>query len=312
MDAVVVEDLHKNYRATRALGGVSLSVTEGSIGAVLGPNGAGKTTMVEILEGHRQRTSGRVSVLGLDPGNRKDFAVLRTHLGVVFQATMLEPGVSALDLVHRQATYYRDPLDVDEVLAAVGLTEKRRALVRTLSGGTRRRLDIALALVGRPRILFLDEPTTGLDPVSRRSARELIRKVNGQGTTVLLTSHDLEEVESLADDVVVLAGGQVLTSGTTREIVAASAAGTVVELTLPDGVGAGDLPSGLPSGLTVDDGRVRVVTADPDAVTTILHTWADARGVALEGLAIVPPRLEDAYLSLLDGTSTGTTNDSED
>jgi ABC-2 type transport system ATP-binding protein len=295
MNAITTRDVHKSYGTSHALCGVDLDVPTGTVAAVLGPNGAGKTTLVEILEGHRSRTSGSVQVLGRDPADRRDFAVLRTQIGVVMQQTMLEPGVSVRDLVRRQASYYADPLDVDAVLTDVELTEKRDALVRSLSGGTRRRLDIALALVGRPAVLFLDEPTAGLDPLSRRNVRALVRRLNQDGTTVVLTSHDLDEVQELADHVSVLDGGRIVTAGSPTQIIRASAAPTHVEFARPLGV---DL-AGLPAGAQVDDEVVAYETTDDDELTRALRLWSDQQGVPLHRLAIIPPRLDDAYAALL-------------
>lgn len=214
MNAITVENLVKSYGTNLVLDDLALEVPEGSIVSLLGPNGAGKTSLVEILEGHRGRDSGLVSVCGLDPEVRKDFKILRTQMGVVLQQTMLEPGISSRDLLRRQASYYANPIPVHELLGMLDLEEKADAFVRTLSGGMRRRLDIALALIGRPRMLFLDEPTTGLDPLSRRKIRNLVKDVNRQGTTVVLTSHDLEEVQELAQNVHVLAAGRFIAEGT--------------------------------------------------------------------------------------------------
>lgn len=297
MNAITTRALHKSYGEHHALRGVDLDVPAGTVAAVLGPNGAGKTTLVEILEGHRGRTSGDVHVLGRDPADRSDFAVLRTQIGVVMQQTMLEPGVSVRDLVRRQAAYYADPLDVDAVLADVELTEKHDALVRSLSGGTRRRLDIALAIVGRPAVLFLDEPTAGLDPLSRRNVRALVRRLNDDGTTVVLTSHDLDEVQELADHVSVLADGLIVTAGSPAQIIRGSSAPTHVEFARPQGV---DL-TGLPAGALVEDDVVTYATTDDDELTRALRRWSDEQGVPLHRLAIIPPRLDDAYAALLGG-----------
>lgn len=295
MNVITTRELRKSYGAFHALGGVDLDVPAGTVAAVLGPNGAGKTTLVEILEGHRSRTSGTVSVLGCDPADRREFAVLRTQIGVVMQQTMLEPGVSVRNLVRRQASYYANPLDVDHVLADVELTGQRDALVRSLSGGTRRRLDIALALVGRPLVLFLDEPTAGLDPLSRRNVRALVRRLTHDGTTVVLTSHDLDEVQELADDVSVLDGGRVVTSGTPSQIIRTSSAPTHIEFARPAGA---DLDR-LPAGAVLQDDLVVYRTTDDDELTRALRQWSDEQGVPLERLAIIPPRLDDAYAALL-------------
>lgn len=293
--AIETEDLVKIFGDNRAVDGVDLRIPTGGVYGVLGPNGAGKTTLIEILEGHRGRTSGTVEVLGLDPGNRRDFAELRTRMSVVLQQTMLEPGLSVRDIVRRHASYYPDPLDVDEALAQVELTEKRSALVRSLSDGQRRRLDLALALTGRPELLFLDEPTTGLDPVSRRRIRALVAGLRESGTTVVLTSHDLAEVQELADRVDVIRDGEFIASGTPDELVRDSSAFTVVEFAVPEGVGGR-----LPEGAALVNGRARIQTDDQDAVVERVQTWARDEGTRISGLTIVPPSLDDAYVAMLE------------
>lgn len=284
----------KAYSATPVLRGIDLSVAQGAIVALLGPNGAGKTTLVEILEGHRMRTGGTLSVLGLDPAERTDFRSLRQRMGVVLQQTMLEPGISSRDLLRRQSSYYSHPMEVQDILCKVGLADKQNDLVRTLSGGMRRRLDIALALIGHPEILFLDEPTTGLDPLSRRSIRELIREVNSAGTTVILTSHDLEEVQDLAHTVHVLSDGAFIASGSPREIIAGSHSKTQVRFLL-----GGIEPSSLPAGAEVNAGMVRYETLDQDHLIAALQRWSTDAGQPLQGLTVIPPSLDDAYATLL-------------
>ncbi|WP_159944715.1 MULTISPECIES: ABC transporter ATP-binding protein [unclassified Nocardiopsis] len=295
MHAIHATDITKDYGKGTVLHGVSYQVPAGQIAALLGPNGAGKTTLIEILEGHRGRTSGQLSVLGLDPGNRRDFALLRRRVSVVLQQTMLEPGLSVRDILRRHASYYPDPLDPDEVLAQVDLVEKRSALVRSLSDGMRRRLDLALALTGRPELLFLDEPTTGLDPVSRRRIRALVAGLRESGTTVVLTSHDLTEVQELADRVDVIRDGVFIASGTPEELVRGSAALTVVEFADP-GVAA----ERLPEGASLVNGRVRIRTADQDGVVREVQEWAARERTEISGLTIVPPSLDDAYIAMLE------------
>ncbi|MFE1167521.1 ABC transporter ATP-binding protein [Nocardiopsis sp. NPDC058789] len=295
MYAIDATDITKDYGKGEVLHGISYQVPTGQIAALLGPNGAGKTTLIEILEGHRGRTSGRVEVLGLDPGNRRDFAQLRTRMSVVLQQTMLEPGLSVRDILRRHASYYPDPLDVDDALAQVELTEKRSALVKSLSDGQRRRLDLALALTGRPELLFLDEPTTGLDPVSRRRIRGLVAGLRESGTTVVLTSHDLTEVQELADRVDVIRDGSFIASGSPDDLVRGSAAYTVVEFARPEGT-----DDRLPEGAELVNGRVRILTDDQDAVVERVQAWARDEGTRISGLTIVPPSLDDAYVAMLD------------
>lgn len=298
MEAIIARNVRKTYGGLVALRGVDLEVSSGTVTALLGPNGAGKTTLVEILEGHRGRTSGTVTVLGRDPGERRDFAVLRTQLGVVMQQTMLEPGVSAIDLIRRQASYYRRPLGAADLIAAVGLEASARKSVRSLSGGMRRRLDIALALVGRPDVLFLDEPTAGLDPVARRGIHDLVHQMNQDGTTVLLTSHDLDEVQHLADAVAVLDNGSIIAKGTSEDIIAAAAVPTLVQFRLPDARGGFTLPVGA----EVEGDMIRYKTADHDAFLRDIRVWEDIHGLTVYDLAVIPPRLDDAYVHLIRNT----------
>ncbi|NAZ16490.1 ATP-binding cassette domain-containing protein [Glutamicibacter soli] len=298
MNAITVENLVKSYGTNLVLDDLALEVPEGSIVSLLGPNGAGKTSLVEILEGHRGRDSGLVSVCGLDPEVRKDFKILRTQMGVVLQQTMLEPGISSRDLLRRQASYYANPIPVHELLGMLDLEEKADAFVRTLSGGMRRRLDIALALIGRPRMLFLDEPTTGLDPLSRRKIRNLVKDVNRQGTTVVLTSHDLEEVQELAQNVHVLAAGRFIAEGTPRELIAQSTAETVIEF-LHGSFGIAELPAGA----KLVDGVATYRTIDPEPLLAELNAWSQLTGTTLRGLTVVPPSLDDAYVNLIHNPS---------
>lgn len=299
MNAINAVGLVKAYSATPVLQGIDLSVDRGAIVALLGPNGAGKTSLVEILEGHRMRTGGHLSVLGLDPADRKDFRLLRQRMGVVLQQTMLEPGISSRDLLRRQASYYTRPMEVQEILRKVGLEDKQNDLVRTLSGGMRRRLDIALALIGRPEILFLDEPTTGLDPLSRRNIRELIREVNAGGTTVILTSHDLEEVQDLAHTIHVLGSGHFIASGSPAEIIAGSHSKTQVRFLL-----SGIEQTSLPAGGAIAGGTVHYETHDQDQLIAALQRWSSDTGQPIQGLTVIPPSLDDAYANLLQPAAT--------
>ncbi|GAA1140421.1 ABC transporter ATP-binding protein [Ornithinicoccus hortensis] len=299
MNTISATGLLKSYGDRAVLRGVDLQVPEGSISALLGPNGAGKTSLVEILEGHRRRDGGSLQVLGLDPGSRADFGQLRRVMGVVLQQTMLEPGPSVHDLLRRQASYYRRPADVDEMVSTLELTDHVSASVRSLSGGLRRRLDIALALIGRPRILFLDEPTTGLDPLSRRNIRALITEVNTAGTTVVLTSHDLEEVQQLADRVHVLSGGNFVTEGSPSDLIHSS--GTATRVTFR--IGSADTAL-LPGGAVLEGDTVRYEVTDQDALLAQLSSWSRDQGVQLDGLTISQPSLDDAYAALVGATTT--------
>ena len=208
MSVVKVRDLTKSYGDLAAVAGVDLDINEGEIFSLLGPNGAGKTTTVEILEGFRARSSGSVSVLGVDP-NRGD-SNWRNRLGIVHQNSQDAGDLSVNETVHHFAKYYRNPRAADEVISAVGLDEKRGSLIRNLSGGQRRRLDVALGIIGNPELLFLDEPTTGFDPEARRQFWDLIRSLQNAGTTILLTTHYLDEAEALADRVAVINHGRII------------------------------------------------------------------------------------------------------
>jgi ABC-2 type transport system ATP-binding protein len=209
--AIEIVDLRKSYKEKDAVAGISLTIESGEIFAILGPNGAGKTTTVEILEGFRQRDSGKVLVLGADPGALGIHgSAWRNQIGIVLQSTSDAAELTVSETVHHFSHYYTNPKNPDSVIELVGLTEKRDARIRTLSGGQRRRLDVALGIVGSPQILFLDEPTTGFDPEARRAFWELIRTLKAEGTTILLTTHYLDEAEALADRVAVISGGKIM------------------------------------------------------------------------------------------------------
>jgi ABC-2 type transport system ATP-binding protein len=210
VDAVVVEDLRKSYGATRAVAGVSFTVRYGEIFSLLGPNGAGKTTVLEILEGYRQADEGKVVVAGFDPGDKRTGRQLREQIGLVLQELAVEPYLTVRESISRNAGYYSNPRDVGEVIGLVGLTGKDKSKVKSLSGGQKRRLDLALGIVGNPRVLFLDEPTTGFDPSARRGAWEVIRELSDLGITILLTTHYMDEAQELADRVAVISGGKIL------------------------------------------------------------------------------------------------------
>ena len=275
--AIVVSDLRKSYGHVEAIRGVSFDVAAGEVFGLLGPNGAGKTTTVEILEGYRARDSGEATVLGHDPGAAP--AALRERIGVVLQQSELSPLLTVRETHAMFAGYYADPRDVDEVIQLVGLEEKRDARVKTLSGGQKRRLDLGVALVGNPELVFLDEPTTGFDPAARRAAWEMIRALRALGTTILLTTHYLDEAQQLADRVAVLRGGEIVRVGTPAELI-------------------GD--SGVTEIRFRRDGElVRVETTDPTRALNELTNEALADGRVLEQLEVHRPTLEDVYLDLV-------------
>src|SRR5579864_1459463 len=239
-NAVEVEELRKSYGSVQALRGVSFSVAEGEVFALLGPNGAGKTTTVEILEGFRRRDGGTVSVLGVDPasGDRK----LKEQLGIVLQTTGVDPYLTVAETVEMFRGYYPKPRSREEVLKLVGLTDKRDSRVTQLSGGQRRRLDVAIALAGDPSLLFLDEPTSGFDPGAKRNAWEVIKGLAELGKTIFLTSHSMDEVQYLADRVVIINAGKVVADGAPDTLAGRQTKTTSVRFRL-------DAPADLPEGL---------------------------------------------------------------
>ena len=278
MPAIEVSGLRKAYGSLEAVRGVDFTIETGEVFGLLGPNGAGKTTTVEILEGYRKRDAGEVRVLGHDPERPgRDF---RERIGVVLQSSELWPNLTVRETHAAFAGYYAQPRDVDEVIALVGLTEKAGARVKTLSGGQKRRLDLGVALVGDPELVFLDEPTTGFDPAARRAAWEMIRSLRSLGKTVLLTTHYLDEAEQLADRVAVLREGVIVSVGTPRELTSAELA---VEIRYRSG---GD--------------EVVVRTTEPTRVLNELTAAALARGEELEAIEVRRPTLEDVYLDLVD------------
>jgi ABC-2 type transport system ATP-binding protein len=290
--AIVVAGLRKAYGAVEAVRGVDFTVERGEVFAILGPNGAGKTTTLEILEGYRARDDGFVEVLGVDPagGGR----ALREHIGIVLQETAVDPYLTAREVLTRNARYYPGARDPDEVIDLVGLTDKADSRVNKLSGGQQRRLDVGLGIVGDPELLFLDEPTTGFDPSARRSAWELVRALSGGGTTIVLTTHYMDEAQALADRVAVLAGGRIVALGTPEALGGRDTASTRIRFRLPIGVTPGDLPVTA----QVDGASVHIETDDPVGVLHQLTSWALEHRHALEGLTVERPTLEDIYLRL--------------
>jgi ABC-2 type transport system ATP-binding protein len=283
MPAIEVSGLHKAYGSLEAVRGVDFTIEEGEVFGLLGPNGAGKTTTVEILEGYRKRDAGEVRVLRSDPQHpAPDF---RERIGVVLQQSQLWPNLTVRETHAIFAGYYRAPRDVDEVIALVGLQEKASARVKSLSGGQKRRLDLGIALVGDPDLVFLDEPTTGFDPAARRAAWEMIRSLRSLGKTVLLTTHYLDEAEQLADRVAVMREGQIVRVGTPRELTSA------------------DVQTEISYRQNGEEVLVR--TDEPTRVLAELTAAAVARGEELEGLQVRRPTLEEVYLALTAEEETG-------
>ena len=295
MLAVSVKELQKSYGDVRAVDGVSFEVQRGEVFALLGPNGAGKTTCIEVLEGFIHRDGGSVEVLGVDPNDRRRQRWLRTRIGIVLQELAVEPFFTVRQVLDRNAGFYAAPRGVDEVLELVGLTEKARDKVSTLSGGQQRRLDVGLGIVGNPELLFLDEPTTGLDPAARRTTWDLIRALAAKGTTVLMSSHYMDEVEALAHRVAVLAKGRIVASGSPASLGGRDRGMVTIRFELPDAVEVAQLPV---TPARVDGARVEITTEDEVAVLARLTTWAIEHGSALPGLAVTRETLEDVYLAL--------------
>ena len=279
--AIEVRDLRKRYGEYEAVRGIDITVQRGEVFGLLGPNGAGKTTTVEILEGYRTRTSGEVSVLGRDPAKRS--IELRRRIGIVLQSGGIYSHVTPREALTHWASFYPHPRDVGEVLALAGLDEKADVRSRKLSGGQLRRLDFALALVGDPELIFLDEPTTGFDPEARRAAWATMRSLRSLGKTILLTTHYLEEAQALADRVAIVKDGRVLAIGPPREL----------------GVGAGTSTNRYRVAYRDRDGElIEQETGDPTALLHELTGEALARGERLEELSVGRPTLEDVYLEL--------------
>jgi ABC-2 type transport system ATP-binding protein len=292
---ISVRRLHKSYGALEAVGGIDLDVAPRQIFAFLGPNGAGKTTTVEVLEGYRERTSGEVSVLGADPERAgRDW---RQRIGIVLQDSRMHPELTVRESLELFAGYYGAPRSVDDTLDLAGLTEKASDRVGRLSGGQQRRLDVALALIGDPELLFLDEPTTGFDPSARRHAWEVIASLRDLGKTIFLTTHYMEEAQELADQVAIIAGGRIVAQGTPRDLSARDGRVTRISFRLPAGVDVGELPPGLDAiPGTMDELQVQAV--DPVRTLNRLTAWALERDVELAGLEVRQPSLEDVYLEL--------------
>jgi len=276
--AISVRGLRKAYGGLEAVRGVDFDIAQGEVFGLLGPNGAGKTTTVEILEGYRTRDAGEVTVLGHDP--QRPGAEFRERIGVVLQQSELWPTLTVRETHKVFAGYYERSRDVDEVIELVGLVEKRDARVKTLSGGQKRRLDLGVALVGDPDLVFLDEPTTGFDPAARRAAWEMIRSLRALGKTVLLTTHYLDEAEQLADRVAVMREGRIVRIGTPRELTTAD---LEVEIRYRRG---GE--------------EILIRTGEPTRVLNELTAEALAHGEELERLEVRRPTLEEVYLSLVE------------
>ena len=292
--AIVVRGLRKRYGELEAVRGIDLRVERGEVFALLGPNGAGKTTTIEILEGYRSPSTGEIRVLGEDP--RGAGRAWRSRIGIVLQSVGLDPYLTVRETLELYAGYYPTARDVDEVLELVGLAEQRDARVRRLSGGQQRRLDVAVALVGDPELLFLDEPTTGFDPAARRNAWDMIRGLATLGKTVFLTTHYMDEAEALASRVAVIAAGRIVAEGPPGSLGDRHLAWTRIRFRVQAA------PRALPlDPVVLPDGSLEIRSSAPTRTLHELTGWALEQGVELEGLQVTRPTLEDVYLELTGG-----------
>jgi ABC-2 type transport system ATP-binding protein len=298
LPAVEVTRLTKRYGTLEAVRGIDFSVEAGEVFALLGPNGAGKTSTLEVLEGFSRRSGGEVRVLGVDPEHAD--RAWRERVGVVLQGAVIEPYLKVREVLQRNAGYYPRPRAVDDVLELVGLVDKADARVKTLSGGQQRRLDVGLGIIGAPELLFLDEPTTGFDPSARRGAWELVEKLKAEGTTIILTTHYMDEAQHLADRVVVINRGEIVAAGTPETIGGRAKAAARIRFALPPGVEPP--PSiGVP---VARDGPTAFTMESTDEVHTLhaLTSWALDNEVELIGLTVDRPSLEDVYIELTSST----------
>ena len=292
--AISVRGLRKSYGSLEAVRGVDIEIAEGEVFALLGPNGAGKTTTVEILEGHRHRDAGEVSVLGYDPA--KADRRFYERVGIVLQSTGVNPYLSVAEIVEQFRGFYPRSRPLDEILTLVGLIEKRDERVRRLSGGQQRRLDVAIGLAGNPDLLFLDEPTTGFDPAARRGAWEMVRGLKDLGKTILLTTHYMDEAQALADRVAIIAAGRIVAEGPPSTLTGRGERVTYVRFRLPAKAPA--LPRALKPIATESAAGIELRTEDPTRTLYDLTSWAIAKNVTLDALEVARPTLEDVYLEL--------------
>ena len=304
--AIEVRDLKRSYGALQAVRGVSFEVRAGEVFCLLGPNGAGKTTTVEILEGYRVRSGGEVRVLGMDPARgQRD---LRERVGIVLQQCGVQEELTVAELVEMYGRYHLRARPVDEVIEMVELTASRDVRANKLSGGQRRRLDLALALVGDPDLIFLDEPTTGFDPAARRHAWSTIRSLCELGKTIFLTTHFMDEAQYLADRVAVMRTGEIIAIGRPEELGGRDLRPAEIRFELPTGIELQDLPGAFSESRTLDGGMVLVLSRQPMRAAHELTSWALERDIELPRFSVAQPTLEDIYLELTGGAGETTTN----
>src|SRR3954451_11543714 len=294
--AIEIRGLRKTYGVVTAVDELDLLVAPGEVYAFLGPNAAGKTTTVEILEGFRTADAGHVRVLGADPATAP--AAWRDHIGVVLQESAPDPGLTVAETLELHAGYHTDPREVTPTLALVGLDDHAGRLATELSGGQRRRLDLALAVIGDPQLIFLDEPTTGFDPAARRAAWAVIDELRDTGTTIFLTTHDMDEAERLADRIGVIRDGRLIAEGTPDTLGGRDHAPAAMTFTLPEGLDAADLPPDLTGTVTPGDRRHTVASPDPVESVEELAAWARQHGIRIRDIDVRRRSLEDIYLDL--------------
>jgi ABC-2 type transport system ATP-binding protein len=293
---VAVSGLRKSYGPHEAVKGIDFDVRRGEIFGFLGTNGAGKTTTIEILEGYRPRSRGDVSVLGVDPGSPT--RAWRERIGLVLQESELDPVYTVRETMTMFSRYYTHPRDVDETIALVGLTGRGDVRVGSLSGGQKRRVDVALGLIGDPELLFLDEPTTGFDPQARRDAWTMIEGLRERGTTIFLTTHYMDEAQHLADRLVILRAGEVVAAGTAAELTNRVGDVTVIRFKLPPGTTAQAVGEAAGAPTEVSGTEVSVSTNDPQPTLLRILEWAERERLVLGSLEVNRPSLDDVFLEL--------------
>jgi ABC-2 type transport system ATP-binding protein len=301
--AISVRGLRKAYGEQEAVRGIDFEVGIGEVFGFLGPNGAGKTTTIEILEGYRERSAGEVSVLGTDPA--KPTRAWRERVGLVLQECELDPLLTVREAVDLYATFYRAPRPVDETIDLAGLAEKRNARVGSLSGGQKRRVDVAIGIIGDPELIFLDEPTTGFDPTARREAWNMIEGLKAIGKTVFLTTHYMDEAQHLADRVAILRDGQIVGQGEMAELSQSLGRRTVIGFALSNGLDVEAIRGVMMAPVQLSGNQVRIESEAPQADLYRLLALAEERGATLEELEVRRPSLEDIFLDLTASTASG-------
>ena len=294
--AVAVSGLRKSYGDVEAVRGVTFEVGRGEIFALLGPNGAGKTTMIEILEGYRRRSAGEARVLGVDPG--RPTRRWRERIGLVLQESELDPNLTVRETVSLFAGFYPAPRSVDETIRLAGLEDVRHVRAGALSGGQRRRLDVAVGIVGDPELIFLDEPTTGFDPSARHAAWRTIADLRELGKTILLTTHYMDEAQQLADRIAIMRAGELAATGTLEQIGSELSAAALVRFRLPRGLEVAAIAAAVGEPVDVEGDVATIPASDPQQVLYRLLTWADHEQLELAGLEVSRPTLEDMFLEL--------------